>query len=112
MPQKQPAQLQGWLTKVNKYPREEGSCVIIGPECFAWFDSDGIPYLSWRGQNFIPQPPRNGASARETLALGYVSAILASRAGAWKGKAPLWFPQPPEWLTLWEEALFATKNDR
>lgn len=36
--------------------------------------------------------------------LGYISAELAERAGAYDGKAPEWFPQPPEWLTLWEDA--------
>jgi hypothetical protein len=40
---------------------------------------------------------------RGILALGYVSAELASRSGAWDGNAPEWFPQPPDWLELWEE---------
>jgi hypothetical protein len=46
--------------------------------------------------------------AHATEALGYLSAELASRAGAWDGLAPDWFPEPPEWLPLWQEALDAT----
>jgi len=38
-------------------------------------------------------------------AIGWLSAELASRCGAWEGKAPIWFPEPPEWLELWERAL-------
>lgn len=50
------------------------------------------------------------ATEREMLALGYVSAELAGRAGAWDGNAPEWFPDPPEWLELWEKALNATSE--
>ena len=45
---------------------------------------------------------------RELAALGYLSAKLAARADAWNGNAPAWFPEPPEWLELWREALDAT----
>jgi len=38
-------------------------------------------------------------------AIGRLSAELADRADAWNGNAPSWFPQPPEWLYLWQEAL-------
>lgn len=44
-------------------------------------------------------------------AIGYISAELAHRAGAWDGNAPEWFPEPPEWLDLWEEAIGAVRND-
>jgi hypothetical protein len=36
--------------------------------------------------------------------MGYISAELASRSDAWNGNAPSWFPEPPEWLELWEKA--------
>jgi hypothetical protein len=49
---------------------------------------------------------------REVLALGWLSAELASRSDAWNGNAPAWFPEPPEWLELWERALDATAGDR
>lgn len=49
---------------------------------------------------------------RETLALGWLSAELAARADAWNGNAPSWFPQPPEWLELWDKALAATEAER
>jgi hypothetical protein len=35
--------------------------------------------------------------------LGLLSAVLADHSGAWDGLAPNWFPQPPEWLQLWQE---------
>lgn len=44
----------------------------------------------------------------EIEALGWLSAELASRSGAWDGKAPEWFPEPPEWLELWRKAKEAT----
>lgn len=37
--------------------------------------------------------------------IGIISADLAARADAWNGNAPDWFPQPPEWLELLEQAL-------
>lgn len=40
----------------------------------------------------------------EVEALGMLSAELASRADAWNGNAPEWFPEPPEWLELWAAA--------
>lgn len=40
---------------------------------------------------------------RGIAAIGYISGELAGRCGAWDGNAPDWFPQPPEWLELWEE---------
>lgn len=49
-------------------------------------------------------------TARETLALGWLSAELAARADAGNGNAPEWFPEPPEWLELWREALEATSH--
>ncbi len=36
-------------------------------------------------------------------ALGHVSAVLAQKADAWRGNAPAWFPEPPEWLDLFDE---------
>jgi hypothetical protein len=53
----------------------------------------------------------SSATKRETLALGWLSAELADRAGAWKGNAPEWFPEPPEWLELWDRALKATEAE-
>jgi hypothetical protein len=49
-------------------------------------------------------------TAREILALGWLSAELAGRADAWNGNAPDWFPEPPEWLELWDQALAATSD--
>lgn len=45
-----------------------------------------------------------------TQAIGYLSAELATRADAWDGNAPEWFPDPPEWLDLWAQALAATDD--
>ena len=50
-------------------------------------------------------------TGRETLALGWLSAELANRADAWNGNAPKWFPEPPEWLSLWVQALNATAEE-
>jgi len=44
-----------------------------------------------------------------TMAIGHLSADLAARADAWNGNAPEWFPEPPEWLELWQKALEATE---
>lgn len=44
-------------------------------------------------------------------AIGWLSAHLANEAGAWDGNAPEWFPQPPEWLELWNRALAETRAD-
>lgn len=52
------------------------------------------------------------ATERETLALGWLSAHLATAAKAWGGGAPAWFPEPPEWLELWSKALRETASDR
>ena len=53
-----------------------------------------------------------GATKRETLALGWLSAELAGRADSWNGNAPEWFPEPPEWIELWQQALDATADER
>jgi len=50
-------------------------------------------------------------AAHATQALGWLSAELAHRADAWNGNAPEWFPEPPEWLELWEQALAATEDE-
>ena len=44
-------------------------------------------------------------------AVGYVSSVLATRSGAWEGKAPAWFPQPPEWLDLFDRGLALSPRD-
>jgi hypothetical protein len=43
-------------------------------------------------------------------AVGYLSSELAARADAWNGNAPDWFPEPPEWIDLWERALLETDD--
>lgn len=43
-------------------------------------------------------------------AVGFISAELAARADAWNGSAPEWFPEPPEWLELWEKGLAAARE--
>lgn len=48
--------------------------------------------------------------AQDIEALGWLSAELAKRSGAWEGKAPDWFPEPPEWLELWEQAKRETEK--
>jgi hypothetical protein len=53
---------------------------------------------------------REGQSATTIQALGWLSAELAARADAWNGNAPDWFPEPPEWLELWERALDAVER--
>jgi hypothetical protein len=50
------------------------------------------------------------ATSREIRAVGWLSAELAGRADAWNGNAPEWFPEPPEWLDLWERALAETAD--
>ena len=42
------------------------------------------------------------------MAIGHLSSELADRSGAFDGEAPDWFPEPTEWLQLWEDALEAT----
>jgi hypothetical protein len=44
-------------------------------------------------------------------AIGYISAELAARADAWNGNAPEWFPEPPEWLKLAQDAREATREE-
>lgn len=44
-------------------------------------------------------------------AIGALSADLAARADAWNGNAPDWFPEPPEWLELWNRAIHAAATD-
>lgn len=46
--------------------------------------------------------------------IGVISGKLASPeyADAWSGNAPDWFPEPPEWLDLLEEALAVTPLKR
>ena len=44
-------------------------------------------------------------------AIGWLSAYLADKADAWNGNAPEWFPQPPEWLDLWDRALAEARAD-
>lgn len=53
----------------------------------------------------------NHTRKSEIAALGYLSAKLASKAKAWEGEAPDWFPEPPEWLELWEEAKRITSKE-
>lgn len=53
----------------------------------------------------------NPPTTREILALGWLSAELATRTDAWNGNAPEWFPQPPEFLALWQAALDATAEN-
>lgn len=38
-------------------------------------------------------------------AIGYISSVFATLSGAWDGEAPEWFPEPPEWVVLADEAL-------
>lgn len=60
----------------------------------------------------IAQPKDRSFSERQvTQIIGYVSAELASRAGAWDGNAPSWFPEPPEWLDILDEAIVETAVD-
>jgi hypothetical protein len=51
---------------------------------------------------------------KETIeTLGLLSSVLASRCGAWDGEQPEWFPQPPEWLDLWETCnTFVTADEK
>ena len=60
----------------------------------------------------MPDLDQSEVTKRETLALGWLSAELAGRADAWNGNAPEWFPEPPEWIALWDRALEATAGER
>jgi hypothetical protein len=48
---------------------------------------------------------------RDIAALGYVSGVMADNSGAWDGKAPWWFPEPPEWLDLWYKGQAVADED-
>ena len=58
-----------------------------------------------------PEQAQVISKGRAILVLGYISAELAARSGAWDGNAPDWFPEPPEWLELWEEGLRKTEGE-
>lgn len=45
-------------------------------------------------------------------AVGYMSAAVATRVDAWKGNGPEGFPEPPEWVDLWADAVRMTAHDR
>lgn len=74
---------------------------------WAWFDA------LQRYDDFVgpktPQPEVK-SDGHAVAAIGYVSAELAHRSGAWDGNSPDWFPEPPEWLELWNKALAATAD--
>lgn len=91
-----------------KYPYEDGDVIVLGPEIFVSKDKSVI---SWKGENYTVQPPPDEGTKRETLALGWLSAHFAGLADAWNGNAPDWFPEPPEWLDLWDQALKATQDE-
>jgi hypothetical protein len=40
--------------KRGRYPRKEGDITVLGPEIFASRDGS---VLSWKGNNYVPQPP-------------------------------------------------------
>jgi hypothetical protein len=63
--------------------------------------------LGWFANAMMTMHDRtiNHMSEREVKAIGWLSAELAGRSGAWDGKAPEWFPQPPAWLDLWHKAM-------
>lgn len=86
----------------QEYPHMDGDFLVIGPECFTRRD---VPVICWQGANYVDEAH---VKAHMQRAIGYLSATLASRSGAWDGAAPGWFPPPPEWLALWNEALEAT----
>lgn len=50
------------------------------------------------------------SGSRAVEAIGWLSSELAGRADAHNGNAPDWFPEPPEWLDLWEKALKETES--
>lgn len=81
------------------YPYQDGDLTVIGPECFT---DPKLDVISYKGENYI-------SSEHVILALGYLSAEFAHRAGAWGGKAPDWFPEPPEWLEIWNAAIDAAR---
>ncbi|HXQ33172.1 MAG TPA: hypothetical protein VN843_04040, partial [Anaerolineales bacterium] len=43
---------------VDLYPYEDGDTIVLGPEIFAGHIDDGTFVISWKGENFIPQAPR------------------------------------------------------
>lgn len=58
----------------DRYPREEGDVIVIGPECFAAKDGS---VLSWRGENYRrPSSPNSlfasGYDLGWRVALGYI----------------------------------------
>lgn len=60
----------------------------------------------------VTQPKsRSFSEGQVTAIIGYISGELASRSGAWDGDAPSWFPEPPEWLDILDEAIEATTVD-
>ena len=68
-------------------------------------DADPTRIPDSSGPHVEPEP-----TGREIKALGWLSAHFAGLADAWNGNAPDWFPEPPEWITLWEQALKETAD--
>lgn len=75
---------------------------------WSWFDAlqEYNDFVSPKS----PQPPEVKSDGHAVAAIGYISAELAHRSGAWDGDAPDWFPEPPEWLELWNKGLTATAD--
>jgi hypothetical protein len=92
------------VTVEREYPFEDGDVTVIGPEAFV--AQDGTVFC-WKGRNYVPQDSVL-SEAHILEAVGYLSSVLADRAGAWDGEHPAWFPEPPEWIELWEDAVSKT----
>jgi hypothetical protein len=96
------------------------SLMHAGPKFVGVFDQHGkdFGYGQWvhstskRGvRSYVVRvkPWQGDRQKLEVEAIGWLSAELAARAGAWAGNAPDWFPQPPEWLELWDKAIAAVR---
>lgn len=90
-----------WAEKFCEIAREKG------------LDCDERWMIGWFANAMCASEEERREKDEQTAigALGLLSSALAARCGAWDGDAPEWFPQPPEWLELWQKAVQITTAD-
>ena len=50
--------LQGDHFPAVRYPYQEGEAIVIGPECFIGTSTNGTRVIMYKGEAFVPLPPR------------------------------------------------------
>lgn len=77
---------------------------------FGLITDHGVTGAPYSGEEDEAPPTEEFISTgRYIEAIGFLSSVLADASGAWDGEAPEWFPEPPQWLQLAENALEATR---